>query len=180
MIIFGFGNFTFYFGSLQNSLEHFMPVQPPKPMRKSFSFRRFLWWFLLGFVVSSTSLNLWVVVGGEGVVVVVVVGVVVFGSEPLPWMTFCFKGQQILGMLFVKPQENFERNFSFSFVIWFSRIFSTASHLVISIHCPGWLSLAWHVSGVPVSVLTSPGRWNARPGVTRSSSRGVIMCDVTC
>ena len=21
----------FYFGSLQNSLEHFMPVQPPKP-----------------------------------------------------------------------------------------------------------------------------------------------------
>ena len=58
--------------------------------------------------------------GGEGdvvVVVVVVVGVVVFGSEPLPWMTFCFRGQQILGMLFVKPQENFERNFSFSFVI---------------------------------------------------------------
>ena len=55
---------------------------------------------------------------GEGdVVVVVVVGVVVFGSEPLPWMTFCFRGQQILGLLFVKPQENFERNFSFSFVI---------------------------------------------------------------
>ena len=55
---------------------------------------------------------------GEGdVVVVVVVGVVVFGSEPLPWMTFCSRGQQILGMLFVKPQENFERNFSFSFVI---------------------------------------------------------------
>lgn len=54
---------------------------------------------------------------GEGDVVVVVVGVVVLGSEPLPWMTFCSRGQQILGMLFVKPQENFERNFSFSFVI---------------------------------------------------------------
>ena len=130
----------FYFGSLQNSLEHFMPVQPPKPektksypqskynlpvvlpMRRSFSFTRFLWWRLLGFVVSSTSLNPWVVV----VVAVVVVGadVAVVGPEPLPWMTFWFRGQQILGMLFVKPQENFERNFSFSFVIWFSRIFS--------------------------------------------------------
>ena len=130
----------FYFGSLQNSLEHFIPVQPPKPektksypqikcnghmvlpMRRSFSFTLFLWWRLLGFVVSSTSLNPWVVV----VVAVVVVGadVVVVEPEPLPWMTFWFRGQQILGMLFVKPQENFERNFSFSFVIWFSRIFS--------------------------------------------------------
>ena len=51
------------------------------------------------------------------VAVVVGADVVVVGPEPLPWMTFWFRGQQILGMLFVKPQENFERNFSFSFVI---------------------------------------------------------------
>ena len=61
----------------------------------------------------------------EGLTVVVVgggVGGVVdifstLGRDPLPWMSFCFRGQQILGMLFVKPQENLERNFSFSFVI---------------------------------------------------------------
>ena len=57
------------------------------------------------------------------VVLVVVVGVGVvdifftLGLDLLPWMSFCLRGQQILGMLFVKPQENFERNFSFSFVI---------------------------------------------------------------
>ena len=145
MIIFGFGIFTFTLApykthwstlcrSNHQNLKHTKWYSYPKnskiecplylPIRKSFSFTRFLWWFLLGFVVSSTSLNLWVVVEGEGGVVVVVVGVVVLGSEPLPWMTFCSRGQQILGMLFVKPQENFERNFSFSFVIWFSRIFS--------------------------------------------------------
>ena len=54
-----------------------------------------------------------VVVGGGGVVDLFST----LGPDPLPWMSFCFRGQQILGMLFVKPQENLERNFSFSFVI---------------------------------------------------------------
>ena len=54
-----------------------------------------------------------VVVDGGGVVDIFST----LGLDPLPWMPFCLRGQQILGMLFVKPQENFERNFSFSFVI---------------------------------------------------------------
>ena len=59
-----------------------------------------------------------VVVVGCGVGVVGVVDIFsTLGLDPLPWMSFCLRGQQILGMLFVKPQENFERNFSFSFVI---------------------------------------------------------------
>ena len=73
---------------------------------------------LLGLVVSSTCLNLLVVVVVDAVVVVVVCLVVDFlGLGPRPCMTFCSMGQQIFGMLLVKPQENFERNFSFSFVI---------------------------------------------------------------
>ena len=60
-----------------------------------------------------TVVVLAVVVGGVGVVDIFST----LGSDPLPWMSFCLRGQQILGMLFVKPQENFERNFSFSFVI---------------------------------------------------------------
>ena len=68
---------------------------------------------LLGLVVSSTILNVVVVV----VVVVVVAGVVVVDAAVLPATMLLSKGQQMLGILFVNPQENLEKNFTFSFVI---------------------------------------------------------------
>ena len=51
------------------------------------------------------------------VVVVVVVGVVVVVAAVLPTTMLLSVGQQMFGILFVNPQENLEKNFTFSFVI---------------------------------------------------------------
>ena len=74
---------------------------------------------LLGLVVSSTILKVVVVavVVFVVVVVVVVVGVVVVVAAALPATMLLSVGQQMLGILFVNPQENLEKNFTFSFVI---------------------------------------------------------------
>jgi len=69
---------------------------------------------LLGLVVSSTILK---VVVEAVVVAVVVVVVVVVVAAVLPATMLLSKGQQMLGILFVNPQENLEKNFTFSFVI---------------------------------------------------------------
>ena len=67
-------------------------------------------------VVSSTILKV-VVVAVVVFVVVVVVGVVVVVAAALPATMLLSVGQQMLGILFVNPQENLEKNFTFSFVI---------------------------------------------------------------
>ena len=72
---------------------------------------------LLGLVVSSTILKVVVVAVVVVVVVVVVAGVVVVVAAVLPATMLLSKGQQMLGILFVNPQENLEKNFTFSFVI---------------------------------------------------------------
>ena len=72
-------------------------------------------------VVSSTILKVVVVAVVVFVVVVVVVvvvvGVVVVVAADLPATMLLSMGQQMLGILFVNPQENLEKNFTFSFVI---------------------------------------------------------------
>ena len=80
------------------------------------SFSLFLGRNLLGLVVSSTILKV-VVLAVVVVVVVVVGGVVVVVAAALPATMLLSKGQQMLGILFVNPQENLEKNFTFSFVI---------------------------------------------------------------
>ena len=90
------------------------------PTLKSLSFVLDL--ILLGLVVSSTNLNRCVVVVGV-VNSVETFSVVGTGSAFLP-VKVISSGQQILGLLLVKPQENFAKNLSFSLVVCCSRIFS--------------------------------------------------------
>jgi len=135
--------------SSQNSLVHFTS-HSLNPILKSLSLPldRI---FLLVFVVSSMSLNEVVVVD------VLVVDEVVDGGEvtaALP-ITVWSKGQQMLGTLFVNPQENSDKNCTFSFEFWLSNIVAINWQFVIWIHWPGELLIL-----VQSSSPTRFGRWN--------------------